>query len=365
MNSPSFSGVLSSRLEFPDSERSARDAGLRYVHDDQPGYARRRAGNGFVYVDTRGVRINNRREIERITSLAIPPAWNNVWICSRANGHIQATGRDARGRKQYRYHAKWNEIRNQTKFSRLAVFGTHLPQIRKHTHQQLGLRGMPREKVLAVVVALLEKTLIRIGNNEYSQLNGSYGLTTLLNRHVHVEGSAIRFSFRGKSGKYHTIDVRDRRLATVVRRCQELPGQELFGYMDDNGIPVDIDSNDVNNFLHEITGEDITAKDFRTWGGTLHAMQALCTTGLCETATVRKSAITQAVKETARHLGNTPAVCRKYYIHSAVLSAYECGSLIESVEACGTDIEDEQQAGLSKEEQVLLRFLQLGTHSLH
>lgn len=364
MDSPFFSGISASRLVFPDSEHSAREAGLRYVHDDTPGYTRRRTGKGFVYFDTRGVRIHSQREIERIASLAIPPAWSSVWICPRANGHIQATGRDARGRKQYRYHIKWNNIRNQTKFGRLAVFGSLLPQIRSHTQRQLGLRGMPREKVLAVVVALLEKTLIRIGNAEYSQLNGSYGLTTLLNRHVHVEGSAIRFDFRGKSGKYHTIDVRDRRLAAIVKRCQELPGQELFGYLDESGNAVDIDSNDVNGFLHEITGEDITAKDFRTWGGTLYAMRALCSTGLCTTAEERKKAIIQAVKETAQHLGNTAAVCRKYYIHSSVLSAYEQGSLLQSLEAHRAHIEDEQ-AGLSKEEQILLRFLEAAPQSLH
>lgn len=340
-----------------DPRRSAREAGLRYVHDNRPGYTRKKAGRGFAYYDIQGNRISDVEKLKRIRSLVIPPAWTDVWICPWDNGHLQVTARDARGRKQYRYHPLWNEVRNRTKFSRMITFGEKLPLIRSYTREQLSLRGMPRDKVLAVVVTLLETTLIRIGNAEYSRSNGSYGLTTLLNEHVHINGSVVEFSFRGKSGKEHIIDVRNRKLATIIRRCQELPGQELFGYIDEAGHAVDVDSSDVNEYLHTLTGEDITAKDFRTWGGTLHALETLCSSKDCTDATVRKSVLQQAVREAACHLGNTPATCRKYYIHSAVLSAFEQGELPAAVERCMDEADRQQVQGLSRWEQALLLFL--------
>lgn len=340
-----------------DPQQSAREAGLRYVQDNRPGYTRKRAGRGFVYYDTRGNRITEPGELRRFRSLVLPPAWKDVWICPSPNGHIQATARDAKGRKQYRYHPSWNVVRNQTKFNRMIVFGEKLPLIREYASQQLSLRGMPRNKVLAVVVTLLETTLIRIGNTEYSRSNGSYGLTTLLNEHAQVNGSTVEFSFRGKSGKEHVIDVRNRKLATIIQKCQELPGQELFGYIDEDGAAVDIDSNDVNEYLQTITGEEITAKDFRTWGGTLYALETLCSNGVCNDETERKSVLQQAVRATAGRLGNTPAVCRKYYIHSAILSAFERGHLLLDVEECAAEAGKGQYKGLSQREQVLLLFL--------
>lgn len=340
-----------------DPEQSARRAGLRYVHDGRPGYTRRKFGRGFAYYDTRGKKITDEQELARIRSLAIPPAWTDVWICPDPKGHLQVTARDDRRRKQYRYHPQWNAMRNRTKFDHLQVFGEHLPLLRRRTREQLLLPGMPREKVLAVVVTLLETTLIRIGNAEYSRTNSSYGLTTMLNEHVQVHGSTIEFSFRGKSGKHHKIDVRNRRLASIVRRCQELPGQELFGYMDEEGNPVDVESADVNDYLRDSTGQDITAKDFRTWGGTLHALTALCSAGACDSETERKRSVVRAVRETASHLGNTAATCKKYYIHSAVLTAYERGSLIDVVEHCRDGTDDGDDNGLSVDEQILLRFL--------
>jgi DNA topoisomerase-1 len=356
MNTNDYQGT-----SFPaptDAPRdSARQAGLRYVHDDRPGYTRKRAGKGFVYYDTKGNRITEPEELQRFRSLVLPPAWENVWICPSPHGHIQATARDARGRKQYRYHPLWSAVRNRTKFNHMVVFGEKLPLIREHVNQQLSLRGMPRDKVLAVVVTLLGTTLIRIGNAEYSRSNGSYGLTTLLNKHVHVNGSTVEFSFRGKSGKKHVIDVHNRKLATIIRRCQELPGQELFGYIDEDGTAVDIDSNDVNEYLHTITGEDITAKDFRTWGGTLYALDTLCSNGSCTNESERKAALQQAVRTAAGRLGNTPAVCRKYYIHSAVISAFEQGSLLSEIERCTAEVQNRQEEGLSMQEQVLLHFL--------
>ncbi len=349
----------SSQLAVPNPEHPTREIGLRYVHDEGPGFARRRTGSGFVYLDTRGVRLSNQRDIDRIHTLAIPPTWTNVWICPRASGHIQASGRDARGRKQYRYHPKWEDMRNHTQFSRIAVFGKLLPLIRQCTGEQLAQHGMPREKMLAVVVALLEKTLIRIGNAENLQPNCFSSLAALHDSNAQANSSAIRFSFRGKSDKYQTIDVHDRRLAAVVQQCQELPGQELFGYADEKGKPLDIDSGDVNTFLHETTSNDITAKDFRTWGCTLQIMHALCAAGVGETAAERKNATVLAIKETARYLGETAAVCRKNYIHPSVLSAYENGDLLREVEECEKHVADEQQEGLSRKEQTLLRFLDI------
>jgi DNA topoisomerase I len=328
----------------PDPVASAKAAGLRYVSDEMPGIRRRRAGKGWVYVGPDGKAIDDPEVRIRINSLAIPPAWTDVWICPRENGHLQATGRDARGRKQYRYHPDWRAIRDQTKYSRMIAFAEALPGIRKRVEEDLGKRGMPREKVLASVVKLLETTLIRVGNDEYARHNESYGLTTLRSDHVEVDGSTIRFQFRGKSGVVHSIDVKDRRLARIVRRCQELPGHELFEYVDEEGVNRDVGSGEVNEYLREITGQDFTAKDFRTWGGTVLALFALSRLPPCDAVTQKKKNVVQAVKEVAHALGNRPATCRKFYIHPAVLEAYEEGVLSRYAEREVTLAEGEKDA---------------------
>jgi DNA topoisomerase-1 len=310
-----------------DPRESARAAGLRYSTDARPGISRRRAGRGFVYGDPDGNRLTDRTALRRIRSLAIPPAWTDVWICSDPSGHLQATGRDARGRKQYRYHASWTSERNELKFERLLDVARVLPRIRERCDADLASPGLSREKVLATVVRLLELTLIRVGNEEYARLNRSFGLTTLKRRHAKVEGSAIRFRFTGKSGQRHEVGLRDRRLAAIVRRCQELPGQDLFSYFGDDGIPHDITSEDVNEYLREASGIDMTAKDFRTWAGTVLAYRALRALDTVEDGRSAKKNVVEAVKLTAGRLGNTPAVARKSYVHPAVLEAYMDGSI--------------------------------------
>jgi DNA topoisomerase-1 len=254
-----------------DPEATAEEAGLRYVNDAMPGIRRRRAGRGFTYAGTDGRRLTDRRVLARIRALAIPPAWTDVWICPIARGHLQATGRDARGRKQYRYHARWREVRDEAKYGRMVAFGQALPRIRRRVEADLALPGLPRERVLAAVVRLLEKTAVRVGNEEYARENRSFGLTTLRNRHAEVGTSRIRFRFRGKGGKETEVELNDRRLARIVARCQELPGQALFTYLDEDGEPRTVDSADVNEYLREISGEEFTAKDFRTWAGTVLA----------------------------------------------------------------------------------------------
>ena len=317
----------------------ARVGGLRYTDDREPGIRRKRAGRGFTYVDPDGKTVRDREIKARIRSLAIPPAWTDVWICTAENGHLQATGRDARGRKQHRYHPRWSARRGEQKFDRMLAFASALPKIRARCEQDLGLRGVPREKVLATVVRLLELTLIRVGNDEYARLNKSFGLTTLRDRHARVDGSAIRFRFRGKSGKQHEVGLRDRRLATIVRRCQDLPGQELFQYLDDDGQVRDVGSSDINAYLREITGEDFTAKDFRTWAGTVLAYRALQSLAPAESASRSRRNVTAAMRDTADRLGNTPAVARSSYVHPAVIEAYLDGriggALIEAAEDDG------------------------------
>jgi DNA topoisomerase-1 len=314
---------------MPDPVASARAAGLRYVTDTQPGFTRRRSGKGWTYLDRDGKAIRDTEERLRINALAIPPAWTDVWICPRANGHLQATGRDARGRKQYRYHADWRQVRNETKFTKMIAFAEALPALRVEIEEDLKLRGMPREKVLAAVVKLLETTLIRVGNDEYAKQNDSFGLTTLHTDHVEVTGSTIQFEFRGKSGVQHSVGVRDRRLARIIERCQELPGEDLFTYVDEDGASRNIDSGEVNDYLREKTGHDFTAKDFRTWGGTVLAFFALSRIGPADTATERKRNVVEAVKQVAQSLRNRPATCRKFYIHPAVLETYEEQTLHE------------------------------------
>jgi len=338
-----------------DAIDAAKAAGLRYVSDDAPAITRTRAGRGFAYRERDGALIRDRAEIRRIRQLAIPPAWTGVWICANPLGHIQATGRDARRRKQYRYHPRWREVRDSTKYGRMIDFAAALPKIRERTDADLRRPGLPREKVLATVVRLLEGTLIRVGNEEYAKENRSFGLTTMQNRHVDVAGGKILFRFRGKSGVQHEVDVRDRRLAPVVRRCQELPGQDLFQYQGGDGAPHGIGSDDVNVYLREIAGEDFTAKDFRTWVGTVLAVRALEELDAYESETEAKRRVLAAVETVAKRLGNTRAVCRKCYIHPAVLDAYLDGSLLRTLRRRADEVAERN--GLSPEEQRVLRVL--------
>jgi DNA topoisomerase-1 len=307
---------------------AAEEAGLRYVSDLSPGIARRGRGKGFAYRDAQGRTIGDERVLARIRALAVPPAWTDVWICADPRGHLQATGRDARGRKQYRYHPRWRAVRDEAKYGRMIAFGHSLPAIRARVDHDLALQGLPREKVLAVTVRLLESTLIRVGNEEYARDNRSFGLTTLRDRHVEVDGAEIRFDFRGKGGKHHEVGVRDRRLATIVRQCQDLPGYELFQYLDDTGGRRRIDSQDVNDYLREVSGEDFTAKDFRTWAGTVLASRALLTfDGEPVSEEQAKRNVNAAIEEVARSLRNTPTICRRCYVHPVVIEAYLDGTL--------------------------------------
>jgi DNA topoisomerase-1 len=336
-------------------QEAAKAAQLRYVSDERPGLRRRKAGEGFSYVDSDGKTISDEATLARIKSLAIPPAWTDVWICPIAHGHLQASGRDAKGRKQYRYHARWRKVRDENKYSRMAAFGAALPRIRAKADEHLSLPGLEKKKVLAVAVQLLEATFIRIGNEEYARTNKSYGLTTMLDRHVKIEGSKIHFRFRGKSGKDHEIKLTSRKLANLVKRCRDLPGQDLFQYLNENGEPQPIDSGDVNEYLREISGEDFTAKDFRTWAGTLLAARCLATAGSFATAAAAKAACVSAVASVAERLGNTPAICRKCYIHPMILATFEQEELLALWQKRGKS--NGKSNGLSEEEHALLRFL--------
>ena len=320
----------------PDPVESAKEAGLRYVDDTKPGITRVRKGKGFVYVRPDGTKLEGKKleqhdDYLRILALAIPPAWTDVWICPDPRGHIQATGRDARGRKQYRYHAKWREVRDGNKYDKMISFAQALPGIRKRVEQDLKSPGLPREKVLAAVVRLLETTLIRVGNDEYAKQNESFGLTTMRDKHVEVKGSCIEFEFKGKSGIKHEIDLEDLRLARIVKECQDLPGFELFQYLDDEGKVCDVGSADVNEYLRSITGQDFTAKDFRTWAGTVLAAMALREFEAFNSKTQANKNIVAAVESVAKKLGNTKAVCRKCYIHPAILDGYLDGSLVKTL----------------------------------
>ncbi len=314
-------------LQGPE-EASA--VGLVYVHDSDPGIGRKKAGEGFTYVDADGKPVKDARTEDRIAKLVIPPAWTEVWICPEARGHIQATGRDQKGRKQYIYHPDWRTHRDEAKYGRMAEFGRALPRLRKRVEADLSKRGLPREKVLAAVVRIMEETSIRVGNDQYAQANKSFGLTTLRKRHVvGLTGTAAVFDFRGKSGKQHRTGIHDRRLAALIRRCEELPGQRLFQYLDHEGQRHAINSHDVNDYIREATGGSFTAKDFRTWSGTLHCAQALAQAGPAENKGAEKRIIAACVKQVAGVLGNTPAVCRSSYIHPKVLELYGSGTLVE------------------------------------
>jgi DNA topoisomerase I len=341
-----------------DPQATANEAGLRYVSDDHPGIRRVRSGRGFRYLGRNGQTVTDEEVLARIRKLTIPPAWENVWICPEANGHIQATGRDARRRKQYRYHERWRSVRDEAKYGHIIAFAQALPGIRARVEADLAKAGMSRAKVVAAVVRLLETTLIRVGNDEYTRQNGSYGLTTLQNHHASVDGWTVQFQFKGKSGKRHAVAITDRRLARIVRACQELPGQELFCYQDDEGKSRDIDSGDVNDYLGEITGQSFTAKDFRTWAGTVLAARMLQAFERFDSQTVAKKNVVAAVNAVAKQLGNTRTVCRKCYIHPALISAYLEGSLADTLQRCARKKRAEKLRHLSAEEATVLAFLQ-------
>jgi len=332
----------------------ARASGLRYSTDRRPGFTRQRAGRGFRYLDTEGEPIRDDEVLERIRRIVIPPAWTDIWICPWPNGHLQATGRDARGRKQYRYHPRWREKRGAENFGRMIAFAKALPRIRRRAERDLARRGMPREKVLAAVVRLLELTLIRVGNDEYVRLNRSFGLTTMRSRHADIRGSTVKFRFRGKGGQTHDVGLRDRRLAGIIRRCQELPGQELFQYLDEEGEVRDVTSDDVNEYIRTASGGDFTAKDFRTWAGTLLAYRALRALQPQDHGAAAKRNVVQAMRMTAERLGNTPAVARGSYVHPAVLDAYLDGSLGGAlVDAAEQQSEPPTEADRSEENAVI------------
>ncbi|WP_052401312.1 DNA topoisomerase IB [Muricoccus aerilatus] len=340
-----------------EPREAARAAGLRYVSDTRPGIRREAKGDGFVYYDAAGKAVRDEATLERIRSLAIPPAYTDVWICPQANGHIQATGRDARGRKQYRYHPRWRETRDATKYEHMAEFAAALPAIRARVSADLRRKGLTREKVLATIVRLLETTLIRVGNDDYAKENGSFGLTTLRNRHVSVKGETMRFAFKGKSGKTWRLGVQDRRVARVVRECQDLPGQELFAYPAEDGALHDVTSGDVNDYLREVSGRDITAKDFRTWAGTVMAALALREFEAFDTQAAAKRNVRAAIERVSSRLGNTPTVCRKCYVHPDLLDGYLEGKLVlqmaeRAEEELREDLED-----LRPEEAAVLALL--------
>ncbi|PWC37450.1 DNA topoisomerase IB [Azospirillum sp. TSO35-2] len=343
--------------DTPSPEQDAACAGLAYSSDETPGIRRRRAGKGFRYLWPDGRTVTEEDTLARIRKLAIPPAYRDVWICPDPDGHLQATGRDARGRKQYRYHRRWTELREGTKFGRMLEFCRALPGLRERVDADLGRRGLPREKVLAAVVRLLETTLIRVGNESYARENHSYGLTTLRDGHTEIDGSEVRFAFKGKSGKEWNVALRDRRLARVVRACRDVPGDELFQYLDPDGQRHAVTSGDVNAYLRDATGADFTAKDFRTWAGTVLAAMALTEFEAFDSATAAKRNVTRAIEQVATRLGNTPSVCRKSYIHPELLDAYLEGSLLDAMKR---EVEAELRddlAGLDAEEAAVLAFL--------
>jgi DNA topoisomerase I len=340
-----------------DAPAAAEQAGLVYVSDEEPGIRRRRSGKGFNYRNPDGTAVKDKDTLARIRSLAIPPAYTDVWICADPNGHIQATGRDDRGRKQYRYHPRWREVRDSTKYERMLDFGRALPAIRQRIAADMGKRGLPREKVLATVVHLLENTLIRIGNATYSKENKSFGLTTLQDRHVEVDGGKLRFQFKGKSGKVWNLQVKDRRIARIVKSCQDVPGQHLFQYLDDEGNRHGVTSQDVNDYLREISGKDFSAKDFRTWAGTVLAAIALTEFETFDTKAAAKRNLRSAIERVSSRLGNTPAICRKCYIHPQVLDCYLEGDLTDQLkDRIEEDLRTELDA-LKPEEAAVLAFL--------
>lgn len=356
----SFGASLLAMKTVPPRENivAARSAGLRYVNDDDPGITRVRAGKNFRYVGPDKRSVTDAATLARIKRLAIPPAWTDVWICPREDGHIQATGRDKRGRKQYRYHPDWRAIRDENKYERMIAFGRALPRIRRRVARDLRRRGLGREKVLATMVRLLETTLVRVGNEEYARANGSIGLSTMRDRHVAVRGGKLEFQFQGKSGKRHHIALHDPRLAAIVRRVQDLPGQKLFQYIDENGGQQHVKSDDVNDYLREIAGAEFSAKDFRTWAGTVLAAIALRQFEKFDTKAQAKKNVVAAIERVAQRLGNTPAVCRKCYIHPAILESYLDGATVDVVLKRTEEALSYGLPSLSGAEGAVLAFLQ-------
>ncbi|MBV8103283.1 MAG: DNA topoisomerase IB [Hyphomicrobiales bacterium] len=340
-----------------DPKDAAESAGLKYVSDVRPGIRRKRAGKGFTYTRADGSKLIEPDVLKRIRALAIPPAWTDVWICPFADGHVQATGRDAKGRKQYRYHSRFREVRESTKYEHVVAFADALSSIRDKVREHMALRGLPREKVLATVVHLLESTLIRVGNDDYAKQNNSYGLTTLMNRHVAVDGNEVRFRFTGKSGKQWSLRVRDRRIAKIIKACQELPGQELIQYVDEEGHCRSVTSTDVNDYLREITAKDITAKDFRTWAGTVLAAMALRELESFDSAAQAKRNLRAAIEKVSARLGNTPTICRKCYVHPEVLNSYMDGNLVLELKSKAERELRSGMEGLKPEEAAVLALL--------
>ena len=338
-----------------EPENSAKLAGLHYVKADSLKISRQKVGRGFSYFNHKGDRISDEQELTRLKSVKVPPAVTDVLLCHLPNGHLQATGRDAKRRKQYYYHPEWRKVRSQHKFNRMLLFGASLPKIRATTEKHLAQRKLSKQKVTAAVIQLLETTLIRIGNDQYAKKNRSFGLTTLRDRHTEIKGSKIKFEFRGKSGVDHEIELKDRKLANLIKKCQEIPGYEIFKYYNESGDRQFLDSGDVNQYLQQITGQDFTAKDFRTWMGTVIAAIELDELGEFDSEKQAKKNVTQAIKRVAKQLGNRPATCRKYYVHPAILEAYQDGSLLELM-AHTADLPSETN-GLNPEEQVVLNII--------
>jgi DNA topoisomerase I len=350
--------VTGTPVPDPEAVATAREARLRWVSDQTAGIRRRRQGESFAYLQPDGSTVDDEETLNRIRRLVIPPAWTDVWISPLPNGHIQATGRDARGRKQYRYHERWRSVRDANKYGRLIEFARVLPKIRRRVRRDLRRPGLSREKVLATMVQLLETTMMRVGNEEYARENRSFGLTTLRNRHVKVRGSSVRFFFRGKSGKEHEITIRDRRLAAVVKRCEELPGQQLFQYVDEDGQRRAIDSTDVNEYLRDASGGDFTAKDFRTWAGTVLAARALQEMEKVDSETQAKRNVVEAIERVSERLGNTRSVCRKCYVHPAIVDSYMDGSMLEVLQSRAEHEMRTSLQRLAPEEAAVLTLLQ-------
>jgi DNA topoisomerase I len=348
--------ALGGRVD-PESVKIARSAGLRYVSDANPGISREPSGKSFRYRGADGKLVSDPKVLGRIKRLAIPPAWTDVWICPYENGHIQAVGRDAKRRKQYRYHSEWQAVRDENKYERTIAFGQALPKIRAHVAKDLKAGGLGRRKVLAAIVRLLETTLIRIGNEEYARQNHSFGLSTMQDRHVSIQRGNIHFEFRGKSGVKHEIDLHDPRLASIVRQAQDLPGQDLFQYVDDNGEQQKITSDDVNTYLREIAGEEFSAKDFRTWSGTVLAAMALRQYEKFETKKEAKKNLTRAIEAVSERLGNTPSVCRKCYVHPVILNSYLDGTTVQVLEKKSAQVLKNASGKLNAEEVAVLNFL--------
>lgn len=341
-----------------DPKQTARAVNLIYVNDtEQTGINRRKKGKNFVYYLNKK-QIKEKSQIERIKKLVIPPAWENVWICALENGHLQATGLDAKNRKQYRYHPVWNALRNHTKFYRMLQFGQVLPTIRLQLEKGLSLPGLQQRKVLAAVVSLMERTNIRVGNNIYEKLYGSFGLTTLKDKHVNISGTKVKFAFRGKKGIMHDIDLKHKKLAKIVQACKEIPGKELFQYYDENNNRQCIDSGMVNNYIKEISGDDFTAKDFRTWAGTVNAFLAFKELGMAENDTDTKKKIVEALDKVAKHLGNTRTVCKKYYVHPQIINLYENKSIKKYIDELDSIETDDNKTDLTKEEKIIMKMLE-------